>query len=140
MAKRLYRSRNDKMITGVCAGVAEYFDIDPTLARLGFILLSFAGGSGILAYIIASIVIPEAPANQGYENDVYNENGEKVNVDPDQTQKKTKLIVGVGLIGLGGLMFMDNIFWWIDKGTIWALAIIAIGAFMLMSPGGLSKK
>ncbi|MCF2665169.1 PspC domain-containing protein [Oscillibacter valericigenes] len=61
MNKRLYKSRNDKMLGGVCGGIAEYFDIDPTLVRLGWVLFCALGGSGILAYIVAAIVIPEQP-------------------------------------------------------------------------------
>ena len=49
------------MIDGVCGGIAEYFDIDPTLVRLGWVLFCALGGSGILAYIIAAIVIPRNP-------------------------------------------------------------------------------
>ncbi len=60
--KRLYRSRNDQMIAGVCGGLAEYLDIDATLIRLAVILLTLMGGAGILAYIIAWIIVPEAPA------------------------------------------------------------------------------
>ena len=56
--KRLYKSENNKMIAGVCGGIAEYFDIDPTLVRLGFVVFSLAGGSGVLAYLIAAVVIP----------------------------------------------------------------------------------
>lgn len=59
--KRLYRSRRSRMICGVCGGVAEYFNIDPTLVRLGLILFACLGGSGVLGYIIAAIVIPEEP-------------------------------------------------------------------------------
>lgn len=58
--KRLYRSQQQKMIAGVCGGIAEYFDVDPTIVRLGWVLLGFAGGSGILAYIIAWIIVPAA--------------------------------------------------------------------------------
>ncbi|WP_409968102.1 PspC domain-containing protein [Bengtsoniella intestinalis] len=60
MDKRLYKSTN-KMVAGVCAGVAEYFDIDPTLVRLGFVLLGGLGGTGIMLYIIATLIIPRAP-------------------------------------------------------------------------------
>ena len=57
--KRLYKSDN-KMICGVCSGVAEYFDIDPTLVRLIVVFLIFAGvGSGLIAYIIAAVIMPE---------------------------------------------------------------------------------
>lgn len=55
--KRLRRSR-DGMICGVCGGIAEYFAIDPTLVRLGWVIFSAAGGSGILAYVVAAIIIP----------------------------------------------------------------------------------
>lgn len=56
--KKLYRS-NNKMICGVCAGIAEYINVDPTIIRLLWVLLSFSGGIGVVAYIIAAIVIPE---------------------------------------------------------------------------------
>ena len=57
--KRLYRSKKDRMICGVCGGIANYFNIDPTLGRLAFVLIAMGAGSGILAYIIAAIIIPD---------------------------------------------------------------------------------
>ena len=59
MMKRLCRSRVNKKIAGVCGGIAEYFNIDPTLVRLGWVLLSVLGGNGLLAYIICAIIMPE---------------------------------------------------------------------------------
>ena len=61
MEKKLYKSGKDKKIDGVCAGIAEYFDIDPTLVRLGFAFVALAGGGGLLAYIICAIVMPRDP-------------------------------------------------------------------------------
>ena len=61
MQKKLYKSSKDKKIDGVCAGIAEYFDIDPTLVRLGFAFVALAGGGGLLAYIICAIVMPRDP-------------------------------------------------------------------------------
>ncbi len=58
MEKKLYKSSKNKMIDGVCAGVAEYFNIDPTLVRIGLVLFSAMGGAGILAYVIMAIVMP----------------------------------------------------------------------------------
>ena len=58
MDKRLYKSDVNRTIARVCGGIGEYFNIDPTLIRLAWIIFCFAGGSGILAYIIAAIVIP----------------------------------------------------------------------------------
>ncbi len=59
MKKRLYKSRTEKKLGGVCGGIAMYFEIDPTLVRLAWVAFTILGGSGILAYIIALIVIPE---------------------------------------------------------------------------------
>ncbi|QCX34150.1 PspC domain-containing protein [Caloramator sp. E03] len=58
MNKKLYRSRTDRMIAGVCGGIAKYFDIDPTFVRLFWVFITLLGGSGVLAYIICAIVIP----------------------------------------------------------------------------------
>ncbi len=58
MEKKLYKSRTDKKLDGVCGGIAEYFNIDSTLIRLAWILFVCLGGSGVLAYIIAAIVMP----------------------------------------------------------------------------------
>lgn len=59
--RRVYRSRTDKKIAGVCGGLAKYFDIDPVIVRLFWILFFFLGGAGIILYIIAWIVIPLEP-------------------------------------------------------------------------------
>ena len=61
MDKRLYKSTENKMLDGVCGGIAEYFNMDPTLVRLGWVLFCALGGSGIIAYIIAAIIIPRNP-------------------------------------------------------------------------------
>ena len=62
MDKRLYKSTTNTVISGVCGGIGEYFDIDPTIVRLAWIAFCALGGSGIIAYIIAMFVIPDPPA------------------------------------------------------------------------------
>lgn len=59
--KKLYNSSTDKKLAGVCGGIAEYFNIDSTLVRLGWVLFSLLGGSGLLAYIIAALIMPDRP-------------------------------------------------------------------------------
>ena len=59
--KKLYKSSSDKKLAGVCGGIAEYFNIDSTLVRLGWVLFSLLGGSGLLAYIIAALIMPDRP-------------------------------------------------------------------------------
>ena len=61
MEKRLYKSNENKMIGGVCGGIAEYFGMDPTIVRLDWVLFCALGGSGIVAYLIAAIIIPKKP-------------------------------------------------------------------------------
>ena len=58
MEKKLYRIEEGKMVAGVCGGVAEYFNIDPTVVRLGWALISAFAGAGIIAYIAAAIIMP----------------------------------------------------------------------------------
>ena len=57
--KRLYKSRNNKMICGVCAGIAVYFNIDPSIVRVLWAVLALAAGTGVLAYIACAIILPE---------------------------------------------------------------------------------
>lgn len=59
--KRLYRTRGDRVLAGVCGGLGDYFNIDPTIVRLLFILLALAGGPGIIVYLVLWLVMPEEP-------------------------------------------------------------------------------
>ena len=58
--KKLHKSNKDRKISGVCGGIAEYFNVDSTLVRLGFVVIGAMAGCGIIAYIVASLVMPEA--------------------------------------------------------------------------------
>ena len=71
--KRIYKSNTDKRVWGVCGGLARYFDVDPTLVRLLFVVLTLAGGPGFLLYIVLGLVMPEAPS--------YDEFGKRKNED-----------------------------------------------------------
>ena len=61
MDKRLYRSATDRKMNGICGGIAEYFGVDSTLVRLAFVLLTLAGGPGLLLYIVMWAIVPENP-------------------------------------------------------------------------------
>lgn len=61
MNKRLYKSNENKMLDGVCGGIGEYFGLDPTLVRLAWVLFCALGGSGVIAYLLAAIIIPRRP-------------------------------------------------------------------------------
>lgn len=62
MEKKLYKSNTNKVLDGVCGGIGEYFNIDPTLVRLAWVVFCALGGSGLLAYIIMALIIPRQPA------------------------------------------------------------------------------
>jgi phage shock protein C len=61
MEKKLYKSKVDKKLAGVCGGVAEYFGLDPTLVRLGYAVLVLFAGTGLLLYIVCAFIMPEKP-------------------------------------------------------------------------------
>ena len=63
MQKKLYRKEQGKMIAGVCVGIADYFNIDPTVIRVGWAIIACFGGTGILAYILAALIMPANPAD-----------------------------------------------------------------------------
>ena len=67
MTKRMYKSSKNRILTGVCGGIGEYFNIDPTIVRLIFLVLIFAGFSGVLVYIIAALIMPADQADN-FEN------------------------------------------------------------------------
>ncbi len=59
--KKLYRSNVDNKLCGVCGGIGEYFELDPTIIRLLWVIFTFCGGAGLLAYIIAALIMPKQP-------------------------------------------------------------------------------
>ena len=63
MKKKLYKSNTDRKLDGVCGGIAEYFDVDPTVIRLGWVIFTCIAGSGLLAYIICAVVMPRNPVD-----------------------------------------------------------------------------
>jgi phage shock protein C len=117
--RRLHRSRRDSVIFGVCGGLGEYFGIDPVLFRIGFVLVTLAGGAGLLAYIILAIVLPEEGAEAS---------GQPV------LRRDSRQIGGLVLIGLGLLFVASNLGWfrWFDWGVFWPLILIGLGVVILL--------
>ena len=62
MNKKLYREKEGRKILGVCIGIANYFDIDPVIVRLAWVIFIFCGGGGLIAYLIAALILPERPS------------------------------------------------------------------------------
>lgn len=71
MSKKLYKSTTDRKLCGVCAGIANYLNIDPTVVRLLWALITFLGGAGVIAYVVCALVIPDEPYNNNYQDPYY---------------------------------------------------------------------
>ncbi len=158
MAKRLYRSRNDCVIAGICGGIAEYFDTDPTLVRIIAALTIFLNGLGLIAYIIAWILIPQNPqplAKEGISEkkgglekmkekaeEVAHEIGEGIRGSSEKTKDKrhSRRIGGLILICLGLLFLARNFFHWFDLGKLWPLILVIIGLAVMAGSFGRRKK
>lgn len=129
------------MIGGVCAGIAEYFDIDPTLIRAAFVLMAFGGGFGFLAYLILWVIIPEAAtADQPIEVRA-EAAGEQIQKTAESFAAKVqqrgpasgRILVGVALVIIGSIALLDmflpkNLISW-DR--IWPLLLVVIGVLII---------
>lgn len=120
MSRRLYRSRKDRVLAGVCGGLAHYFNLDPVLIRIAFVALALAGGAGILIYILAAIVIPEASA------------GEDVPRADVTTLSQGRVIIGAVLIAIGALLFMREILPGFNDQIFWAIILVALGLGVIL--------
>ena len=134
--KRLYRSRTHRVIGGVAGGIGEYFDVDPVLVRILFIVTLFAGGSGLLAYIIAWIIIPEQPRESAMTT---SPNPQQANVPPqpqqppkpEEAHRRGGIVGGLVLLVLGLLFLGQNFLPDFNFGDWWPLILVAIGAGLL---------
>jgi len=124
--KKLYRSQNNKMISGVCGGIADYFEIDPTLIRIIVIAIALFGGVGLLAYIAAIFIIPTNP------NEVPSEDSSE-NLIKDKSLFWGSLLVILGLFFLLRQMglFYGFEFWHIPWQMVWAIFLIGVGFYLL---------
>lgn len=86
MQKKLYRSKKDKMVAGICGGIGEYFDVDSTLVRLLTVIFVLLGGAGFVVYIIGWIIIPQTPEQ------VSDNKSDKGEESKEKTKKKVKVV------------------------------------------------
>lgn len=131
MNNRLYRSRTDSTIAGVCGGLGEYFNIDPTIMRILFVLFVFLDGVSLLAYVIAWIIIPRQPLAV-VENDISGPQPETVQAREKEYPSWNKYLPGGILIGIGVFFFLREHYWWWHMGQFWPLLLIGIGIFLLL--------
>lgn len=121
MENKLYRSKSNRIVAGVCGGIGDYFGIDPTIVRLITVILTFATFfTVIIAYLVCAIIIPEGEIG---------ENTQRKPVHFDS--HKTKQVLGIVLIAIGCVVLFDGFVWWFDKGTLGAITIAGIGGLLL---------
>lgn len=124
MVKKLYRSRKDSVIAGVCGGIAEYFEIDSTLVRLLAILIVFLGGVGVIAYIIAWIIIPQNPEQEIERDDS--------GFEQDKTDNHRHVWGGLILIFLGLFFLLRSFLPRFVLIKYWPVILVIVGIVLLL--------
>jgi phage shock protein PspC (stress-responsive transcriptional regulator) len=156
-AKRLYRSRYDTMIGGVCSGLAQYFNVDITIIRVVFVILALFAAGGVVIYIILWIAIPVDPDysmknfyTNKYSSQMENENKPNEEQEAKEGQKEKQkdynkpfprayekkksdgnLIAGIVLITLGAMFLIARFVPRIDFGDLWPILLI-LGGILIM--------
>lgn len=115
----LRRSREDRTLGGVCAGLGRYLGIDPVLLRIAFVVLALAGGGGVILYVVAWILIPEEKP------------GEPLGARAPSNAETLRLVAGGALIAIGVLLLLNLSIPRIGK-YLWPLALVAIGVAVIV--------
>lgn len=149
MDKRITKSKSDKIIAGVCGGLAEYFEIDSVIVRLVFVVLVFLNGVGLLLYIILAIIMPKAEQVDQSPKETIQENvqeigdrvkeageglGQAVSNRTDEKHQNRAAWFGIILILLGIFFLLDSLHLirWINKDLLWPIIIIFVGVWLLI--------
>jgi len=137
METRLYRSKSDRMLGGVCGGLGSYLGIDSTLVRIFFFILVFGAGSGFWIYLLLWLLIPEdnMEASRDFGDRVRNM-GDDFASAVSRPHPKSSLIVGGGLIVLGIFWLVEQLnvkwLWWWDFDILWPVLLVVAGVVLLL--------
>jgi phage shock protein C len=119
MQRKLYRSRTKSMIAGVCGGLGEYLNLDPTILRIVAVLLIFAKGIGVLAYVVVWVIVPRRP------------DAEPEAAAPAKSET-SRLLPGLLLIAVGLVFLLNNLVPWFGFDYLWPVLLIVLGAALLL--------
>ncbi|OAA31028.1 hypothetical protein AT15_08620 [Kosmotoga arenicorallina S304] len=128
--KKLYKSRKNKVIDGVCGGLAEYLEIDATVVRLLWALTTFIWGAGILLYILAMIIVPREPIEEETK-EIFEEKGQKISEKPLHNENIGKILIAFVVIIIGLFLLLPgtfSVFFW---KLLLGLMLIAGGGFII---------
>ncbi len=146
MKKKLNRSFEDKVIGGVAGGLAEYFEVDPVIVRVLFVVSLFFHGAGLIAYIVLWIAVPEAPyvfeTASNLNTSGTTASGPEMQADNpaaayfkslDEKKVKRNRNIGIVLLVLGCIFLADNFIPRIHFGDFWPIVLIALGVSLLLN-------
>jgi len=117
--RRLTRSRSNRWLGGVCAGLGDYFDLNPVVYRIAFAALALAGGTGILLYVAAWLVIPDEGAEDSIAAGALKHH-----------RDRPWLVIGVGLLALGSILALSEARFWPSPGNLWLAAALGGAAIV----------
>jgi phage shock protein PspC (stress-responsive transcriptional regulator) len=123
--KRLTRPKEGRWFGGVAAGLGNYFDLNPLIYRVAFVALSLAGGTGILLYAAAWLVIPEEGSEESIATDTLKKH-----------RDQPALLVGFGLLAFAAILALSSAHWWPSPGNLWILAALAGAAIVWWATSG----
>jgi len=133
MAQRLYRDTENKVFFGVASGIAKYFNVDPLIIRLIFVAIVFAGGSGILAYIICFLLMPKKYINDNFQSaEIQEENSFTEHTNLPREKNNKSVILGATFIILGLFFLVEKFVPIFSFKNYYPLLMIAIGAAFLV--------
>ena len=115
----LRRSHSERVLAGVCGGLGQYLGIDPVLLRIAFVVLGLANGLGVIAYVVAWIVIPEERP------------GQPIGPAPAARRETGRLVLGGALVVLGLVLLLDRLAPDIDQ-LFWPVAVVAVGIAIIL--------
>ena len=151
--KKLYRSRTDSVIGGVCGGLAEYFSVDPVIVRVITVLLLFTG-TGVLGYLILWLVVPLQGSDAAQPRDTIQANANEIKETAEglgqevrqtfstegqdaetiaRMRNRRRTWLGIGLVVVGGVILSSTLgVWWLSWKYIWPAMFIAVGVIVLL--------
>ncbi len=146
MKERLYKSTSDRMLSGVSGGLGEYLDVDSTLVRIAWVIVTImSAGLGLLAYIALVIIVPTRPVpissasaeDDGFPDEEASTAGESYQPagrGEDSRKRRRNMAIGVVLVVIGGLALGYNLdlFEWLDWGKFWPALLILLGVLLIV--------
>ena len=117
--RRLTRPKEDRWLGGVAAGLGEYFDLSPTIYRIAFVALALAGGTGVLLYVAAWLVIPE----DGAEDSI-------AGVELKKHRDRPRRLIGLGILAFAAILALSESHVWPTPGNLWLALVLGIAAIV----------